>query len=53
MCNRNSIQCIIPPYITEHLATSEDPDIRARAIANLASSAAMRAVREFHSRCLT
>ncbi len=46
MCNRNSIQCIIPPYITEHLATSEDPDIRARAIADLASSAAMRAVRE-------
>ena len=46
MCSRNPIQCIIPPYITEHLATSDDPDIRARAIANLVSSAAMRAVRE-------
>jgi hypothetical protein len=33
MCTRNFIQCIIPPYITEQLARSPDPQIRDRAIA--------------------
>jgi len=45
MC-RNPIQCIIPPYITEHLADSADPEVRRRAMANMAIGAAMRAVRE-------
>jgi Zn-dependent metalloprotease len=40
------IQCIIPPYIAEHLARSPDPDVRSRAMANLAAGAAFRAVRE-------
>lgn len=46
MCHRRSIQCIIPPYITEHLAQSPDPEVRSRALANLAAGAAFRAVRE-------
>lgn len=36
MCIRNPIHCIIPPYITEHLAQSEDPQIRVQAVASLA-----------------
>jgi Zn-dependent metalloprotease len=46
MCERHAIQCIIPPYITEHLARSANPKVRARALANIATSAAMRARRE-------
>jgi Zn-dependent metalloprotease len=46
MCSHNPIQCIIPPYITEHLAESADPKVRSRATADLASAAAFRAVRE-------
>jgi Zn-dependent metalloprotease len=45
MCDRNPIQCIIPPYINEHLARSADPATRARAVANLKAGAAMRAMR--------
>ena len=39
---RNPIHCIIPPYITEHLAQSEDPQIRAEAIASLAAAEEIR-----------
>jgi Zn-dependent metalloprotease len=46
MCNRNPIQCIIPPYITEHLVQSADPQIRSRAIAHLSTAATVRAFRE-------
>jgi Zn-dependent metalloprotease len=46
MFHRHSIQCIIPPYITEHLAKSSDPKVRSRALANLTAGAAFRAVRE-------
>ncbi|HEY7152406.1 MAG TPA: M4 family metallopeptidase [Gemmataceae bacterium] len=45
MCHRHSIQCIIPPYITERMAQSSDPEVRSRALANLTASAAFRAVR--------
>jgi Zn-dependent metalloprotease len=45
MCERHPIQCIIPPYINEHLAKSADPATRARAVANLKAGAAMRAMR--------
>jgi Zn-dependent metalloprotease len=45
MCERHPIQCIIPPYINEHLAKSADPATRARAVANLKAGAAMRALR--------
>lgn len=45
MCYRNPIQCIIPPYITEHLANSPNPAVRSRAIANLKIEASMRTQR--------
>ena len=45
MCERHPIQCIIPPYINDHLAKSADPATRARAVANLKAGAAMRAMR--------
>jgi Zn-dependent metalloprotease len=45
MDDRHPVHCIIPPYITERLAQSADPKIRARAIANLSRAAAFRAVR--------
>jgi Zn-dependent metalloprotease len=43
---RDPIQCIVPPYITEHLAESRDPAVRGRAIANMKAAVAMRAMRE-------
>ena len=46
MCKHDPIQCIIPPYITEHLTQSNDPQIRRRAIAHLSTAATMRAFRE-------
>ncbi len=45
----NPIECVIPPYITQRLARSENPEIRERAIANLAAAAAFRAVRDTRS----
>jgi len=44
---RHSIQCIVPPYVTEHMARSEDPAVRDRAMVALAHAAAVRAVRAF------
>ena len=43
---RDPIQCIVPPYITERLAESADPQVRGRAIANMKAAVAMRAMRE-------
>lgn len=40
-------QCIVPPYMIEHLAHSADPRIRERALGSLAAAAAIRAVRAF------
>ncbi|UVE16488.1 hypothetical protein NVV93_12790 [Pseudomonas sp. LS44] len=45
MCSRNPLHCIVPPYIIEHLAQSADPAVRCWAVANLAASQALRAVR--------
>jgi Zn-dependent metalloprotease len=45
MCDRNPIQCIIPPYITDELVKSDNPEIRSRAIAQLRSASKMRAMR--------
>ncbi len=39
------IQCIVPPYITERLAASPDPAVRARELANVKAAATMRAMR--------
>src|SRR5688500_2721324 len=46
MCTRNPLQCIIPPYITEQLARSPNPQIRDHAIVHLSTAATMRAFRE-------
>jgi len=46
MCQRDPIQCIIPPYITERLLRSDDPAVRARAEANMLAAETMRAARE-------
>ena len=45
-CGHDPIQCIVPPYITERLASSPDPRVRSRAIANLRAEVVMRAWRE-------
>src|SRR5471032_2958510 len=45
MCQRDPVQCIIPPYITERLQRSDNAEVRARADANLVASATMRAAR--------
>jgi Zn-dependent metalloprotease len=45
MSSRHPIQYIIPPYITEHLAQSPNPEVRSRAIANLQAAVALRTTR--------
>jgi len=45
MCDRLSIQCIIPPYINDKLAQSPNPTVRARAIANIRAAATLRTQR--------
>jgi Zn-dependent metalloprotease len=45
MCQRDPIQCIIPPYITERLRRSDDAAVRERAEANITAAANMRAAR--------
>ena len=42
-----SVHWIVPPYIVEHMARSEDPHVRERAMVALAHAAAVRAVRAF------
>ena len=37
--------CVIPPYIMERLAHSADPEIRSRALANIALAATLRTER--------
>ena len=44
---RHPIQCIVPPYMVEHLARSADPRIRERALVDLVQGSAVRAVRAF------
>lgn len=44
---RIPIQCIVPPYMVEHMARSADPKVRERALVDLARSSAVRAVRTF------
>lgn len=46
MCDFNPIQCIIPPYITDELVKSADPQVRSRAIAQVRMASRMRAFRE-------
>ncbi len=44
-CCRNPIHCILPPYILERLAESDEPRVRRLAIEAIARSAALRATR--------
>lgn len=46
MCQRNPVQCIIPPYITEQLLRSANAEVRLRAEANVAAARTIRAARE-------
>jgi Zn-dependent metalloprotease len=46
MCRHDAIQCIIPPYITDELVKSENPQVRARAVAQIRNASRMRAFRE-------
>jgi Zn-dependent metalloprotease len=46
MCQRDRVQCIIPPYITEQLLRSADAEVRARAEANVAAAETIRAARQ-------
>lgn len=45
--HRHPLQCIIPPYILQHMARSADPRLREMAIVALAAASAVRAVRAF------
>ena len=47
---RQPIQCIVPPYMVEHMARSADPQVRERALVDLARASAVRAVRTFSQR---
>jgi len=44
-CCRNPIHCILPPYILDSLAESDDPKVRRLAIEAIARSATLRATR--------
>ena len=44
---RRSIQCIVPPYMVEHMARCDDARLREWALVHLAQAAAIRAVRSF------
>jgi Zn-dependent metalloprotease len=43
--HRHSLLCIIPPYVLDHLAQSDDPKVRKLAIDAIENAAATRAVR--------
>lgn len=45
MCDRDPLHCFIPPYMLERMARSPQPQVSARAIANLTSSSAFMASR--------
>lgn len=45
MCQREAVQCIIPPYITEWLLRSDNAEVRARAEANVTAAKKARAAR--------
>jgi Zn-dependent metalloprotease len=45
MCQRDAVQCIIPPYVTERLSRSDNAEVRERAEANAAAAARARTLR--------
>lgn len=44
-CCRNPVHCILPPYVLDKLAESNDPKVRKLAIEAIARSASLRAMR--------
>ena len=44
-CCRNPIHCILPPYVLDHMAESDNPKVRKLAIEAIARSATLRATR--------
>ncbi|MFN7984705.1 MAG: M4 family metallopeptidase [Vicinamibacterales bacterium] len=44
-CCPDPIHCILPPYLLDKLAESEDPKVRALAVEAIARSASLRAIR--------
>jgi len=44
-CCRNPIHCILPPYVLDHMAESDDPKVRRLAVESIARSASLRATR--------
>ena len=49
MCDRHPIQCVIPPYLADQLAKSDDPKLRDLGLASKASQARFRAMRTLSS----
>lgn len=45
-CRHNPLHCFLPPDILEHMAESDDPDVRRAAVDAIGQSAAFRAVRD-------
>ncbi len=45
-CCRNPLHCFLPPDILDHMAESDDPDVRRAAVDAIGQSAAFRAVRD-------
>lgn len=43
---RSPLACIIPPFLLERMAAAPDPDIRRRAVVDLAQATAVHAVRD-------
>ena len=44
-CSWNPIHCILPPYMLDKMAESNDPKVRKLAIEAIARSATLRAMR--------
>ena len=44
-CCPNPIHCILPPYILDKMAESDDPQVRKQAVETIARSATLRATR--------
>lgn len=49
MCDRHPVQCVIPPYLADQLAHSDDPELRKVGLASKASQARFRAMRAVSS----
>jgi hypothetical protein len=44
-CHHDPLQCILPPYVLDHMANSDRPAVRRLAVEAIARSATLRATR--------